>query len=110
MAEEREYPFDSYGGEPPHNGTDTSREAARRVRKTVSQKAQTVLQAVTAAGAYGATCDEVEVAIDMSHQTASARMRELALAGLIEDTGLRRPTRTNSPAKVWRRKPQRRRE
>lgn len=37
----------------------------------------------------------------MRHQTASARVRELVLAGLIEDTGKRRKTRSGRGARVY---------
>jgi hypothetical protein len=50
----------------------------------------------------GATCDEIEVALNLRHQTASARVRELALGGLIFDTGERRETRSGRPARVYR--------
>lgn len=55
----------------------------------------------------GATCDEVEVALQMRHQTASARMRDLKNAGVVgprinQNTGksIRRPTRTGRSAEV----------
>ena len=49
----------------------------------------------------GKTCDELEVALGMSHQTCSARCSDLARAGLIIRTGEKRPTRTGSPAAVY---------
>ena len=49
----------------------------------------------------GATCDEIEVALLLSHQTASARVRDLFKAGSIRDSGLRRNTRTGRKATVW---------
>lgn len=49
----------------------------------------------------GATCDEIEVALSMSHQTASARVRDLFKAGIIRDSGIRRNTRTGRKATVW---------
>jgi Fic family protein len=50
----------------------------------------------------GATCDEIERATGLSHQTASARLRELVLNGRIEDSGERRKTRSGRLATVWR--------
>lgn len=50
----------------------------------------------------GATCDEIEVSLSLSHQTASARVRDLFQGGLIMDSGLRRKTRTGRKATVWR--------
>ena len=49
----------------------------------------------------GATCDEIEVALSLSHQTASARVRDLFKAGSIRDSGIRRNTRTGRKAAVW---------
>ena len=56
----------------------------------------------------GATCDEVEVALDMPHQTASARINELKEDDLetgrpqmLYDSGKRRKTRHGQLATVW---------
>lgn len=49
----------------------------------------------------GATCDEVEVALGLRHQTASARLRELVLKGAIKDSGARRLTRSKRKAAVY---------
>jgi hypothetical protein len=38
----------------------------------------------------GLTCREIEVELDMSHQTVSARLSELKQSGMIADTGRRR--------------------
>lgn len=48
-----------------------------------------------------ATCWELEEALHMSHQTASARIRELAMAGRIEASGATRPTNSGRQAIVW---------
>lgn len=50
---------------------------------------------------WGATCDDVEVGLDLTHQTASARVHELEAAEFIADTGLRRKTRSGRDAIVW---------
>lgn len=49
----------------------------------------------------GMTCDELEVLLMMSHQTTSARVRDLAMRGSIRDNGKRRKTRTGRTAIVW---------
>ena len=49
----------------------------------------------------GGTCDEVEVMSGFSHQTVSARIRELAKAGRIKDSGRTRPTSAGRKAVVW---------
>ncbi len=48
----------------------------------------------------GATCCEVESGLGMSHQTASARIKELMDLGLITDSGERRKTSSGRPARV----------
>ena len=53
------------------------------------------------AEAGGATCAEVEMASAMTHQTASARIRELALDGRIVESGNTRPTPPGRKAIVW---------
>jgi hypothetical protein len=50
---------------------------------------------------HGATCDEVEVALGMRHQTASARFTELKAAGHIFKDGRRRETRSGRTADVY---------
>lgn len=49
----------------------------------------------------GLTCDEIEVLLGYSHQSASPRFGELALQGKIKDSGERRKTRQNCDAVVW---------
>ena len=46
------------------------------------------------------TCDELEVLLDAKHQSISARIRQGVLDGDIEDSGERRPTRSNRQAIV----------
>jgi hypothetical protein len=48
----------------------------------------------------GMTCDQVEQATGLPHQTASARMTNLKAENKIYETGEERPTRTGSPAAV----------
>ncbi len=85
---------------PPYNGTDTSEAAAESIRERAPLLRQRVLNHI-AAQPEGATCDEVEVATGLPHQTASARINELHRAGLIVDSGERRRTRSGRTAKVW---------
>jgi hypothetical protein len=49
----------------------------------------------------GATDDEIEVALDLKHQTASAARRGLVIAGLVRDSGQVRKTRSGRNATVW---------
>lgn len=50
----------------------------------------------------GATSDEVEVGLGLTHQTASARMNDLKRANLVVKSGERRPTRQGRNADVYR--------
>ncbi len=49
----------------------------------------------------GATCDRLEQVLNMSHQTTSARLNDLARRGKIVDSGRREKTRTGRPAICW---------
>jgi hypothetical protein len=60
-----------------------------------------VLDSIRASGRAGRTCDEVEEMLAMSHQTASARVNELAKLALIVDSGRKRKTRSGRGATVW---------
>ena len=82
-------------------GSDTSQSAAESLSdETVANMRGKVL-AFVKESMIGATCDEVEVALCMRHQTASARLRELVLDGKLQDTGERRLTRSCRPARVY---------
>lgn len=82
-------------------GSATSQAAATSINGSAANLRNTVLSTIRAAGAHGMTCDEVEVALSMRHQTASARIRELFLRNQIFDSTRRRRTRSNHTAVVW---------
>jgi hypothetical protein len=87
--------------EPPFvRGSDTSEAAAQSMMHTVGQL-RTRVHRVIESSPCGMTCDEVEVALKLRHQTASARVRELAIMGRIRDSGRRRKTRSGRSAVVW---------
>lgn len=81
------------------DGPDTMKQAARDIGHVSGELRARALAHIEAAG--GATCDEVEVGTGMSHQTASARIRELRQLGSVRDSGQRRPTRSGRKAIVW---------
>lgn len=93
------------------SGSDTSFLAAEAIAPMVTKLQQIVLQVALAAGTKGVTCDEVEVILDMPHQTASARVHELGKPHqdqdgaerpqMLFDSGQRRKTRHNQLATVW---------
>lgn len=80
--------------------SETSKAGAARTEPSAMAMRGTVEQYIRERG--GATCDEVEVALGMRHQTASARIRELVLAERLIDTGDTRKTRSGSLARVYR--------
>ena len=80
-------------------GSDTSRSAANDVNANVQGLRKLILDHIKRVG--NATCDEVEAALSLRHQTASARIRELSLGGLLRDSGVRRRTRGGSSARVY---------
>ncbi len=84
----------------PHNGTDTSFAAAQSKVSSAEIDRERVFNYVVSRGEQGATCDEAEVALGMSHQSCSPRFNELAKNNL-EVTELRRPTRSGRKARVY---------
>lgn len=85
---------------PPHNGTPTSRAAAQAIAEHAPLQRARILEFMAERGAFGATCDEVESALGILPQSASARFAELREAGMIAKTNQRRPTRTGRSARV----------
>lgn len=86
---------------PPSVDVDTSRDAAESMRPHAGRVREAVLTAIRRSCQRGATCDEVEVTLQLAHQTASARVRELSVAKEIVDSGRRRPTRSGRKAVVY---------
>lgn len=80
-------------------GSVTSQAAAASVNGCLTHLQGKVLYAIQHAP-FGMTCDEVELYTDLSHQTASARVNELARQGKIQGVGTR-PTRSGRKATVW---------
>jgi hypothetical protein len=78
---------------------DTSRAAFTSI--DTCELRRRVLEVVAQGGMLGRTCDEVEMLLDMPHQTASARVHELAKRGDIFDSGRKRKTRSGRAAIVW---------
>ena len=60
----------------PHNGTDTSRDAAESIRSQINGMCRDVLEKVRGCPS-GLTCEQIEQLLGMKHQTASARLRDL---------------------------------
>ncbi len=82
-------------------GSETSKAAADSQRGKLPAKRQRVLDEIRAAAWDGLTDDEIEHRTGYRHQTASARRRELVLAGLVFDSKRRRWTSSGRQATVW---------
>jgi len=83
------------------SGSDTSAAAAASITPSAAQAMRdTILAKITYSASAGLTCDQVEELLDMRHQTASARIKELKDEGLLLDSGRRRPTRSGRKAAV----------
>lgn len=91
----------------PSNGIETSDAAASSLRPHLNTMRAMVLEWIRLRGSEGATCDEIEAAHGMSHQTASARLCELSRpipsvrAALIDRTAAKRKTRSGRKAFVY---------
>jgi hypothetical protein len=85
------------------HGSETSRAAAVSMRDHVGDQALQVFEVFKAAGAKGATCDEVEERTGLPHQSASARVNWLkdSRRAWIIDSGATRATRSGRQATVW---------
>jgi len=83
------------------HGSATSKAAATsQVLKAEADEAR-VFAYLQGCEGGGATDDEVEVALHMLHQTASARRRGLVLKDFVVDSGRTRETRTGCHATIW---------
>lgn len=84
-----------------YSNETTSKAAAESLAEHADTQREKVLSAIEGAGKKGMTDDEVEQALGMRHQTASARRRGLVIDGLVVDSGRTRKTRSGRAATVW---------
>jgi hypothetical protein len=84
----------------------TSRAAARSLTNSALSHMRLRVYGFVRDRAQGATCDETEAGLGLRHQTASARLRELFLAGWLFTTEETRLTRSHRRARVYRATPQ----
>jgi hypothetical protein len=91
-----------YGGIPPfESGSDTSRAAAQSMEEKALSDERRVYTYLAGRNLQGATDDELEVALDLIHQNASARRRTLQLGGFVVKTDQKRKTRHGRWAGVY---------
>jgi hypothetical protein len=87
---------------PPPHTSSTSEAAAAAIYNDTSKLRSTIFLNIAALGEYGATCYEIEVALCMRHQTASARLWELYYKfDKIRHSGIQRKTGSGRKAWVW---------
>lgn len=92
----------------PHNGTETSRDAAASMQPYVNRVCAMVLKAIREMPG-GLTCQEVEGILNMSSGTVTARINELAncqpplitKAKDLDGKLIRRQNRSGRSAAVW---------
>jgi hypothetical protein len=91
-----------YNGLPPfERGSETSHEAAMSLGGSARTMRERVYAYLATCGKSGCTDDELETALRMRHQTASARRRELVLLGQVFKAGFRRRTSSGRSADVY---------
>jgi hypothetical protein len=90
-----------YGGEPPsQRHSDTSRAAAAQIKKRIGPLHHQLIAFLHNVG--GATDEEMQTGIPMAANTQRPRRCELQAIDRIEDSGMRRLTRSRREAVVWR--------
>jgi len=82
----------------PFSDNKTSKAAAESMIGSASSLRRLVYDVIKHLG--GCTDDEIEIETGLSHQTASARRRELVLSGAVVASGERRATRSGRTAAV----------
>jgi hypothetical protein len=102
--------LDEKGGKgiPFVKGSETSFQAAESLQPSLGKLEGMVLAYIElSCGASGATDDQIEEALNLKHQTASARRRELELKGLVvkkyneKKVRIKRKTRSGRNAGVY---------
>ena len=80
----------------------TSAEAAEKAEPKAGTWRACVLRAIRAHGKIGVTDDDLQFVLNLNPSTLRPRRIELVNAGLVEDSGETRKTRSGRQAVVWR--------
>jgi predicted Rossmann fold nucleotide-binding protein DprA/Smf involved in DNA uptake len=88
-------------GSAPHNGTETSEEAAHLIEGKLNQQCFTVLGVVAAAGPSGVTREEVCERAGVVNQAVCARLNTLEKMGLVRVGGEKRMAATRRLQQVY---------
>src|SRR5262245_58624181 len=86
---------------PPPIAPDTQRLAALRACPRTGTQRRRVLDFIALKGEYGATDEEIQMALRMSGDTQRPRRVELVDGGWVEVSTLTRPTLSENAAAVW---------
>ena len=86
----------------PHNGTQTSKDAAADIRAHAHTLRARVLAYIASRGEDGATAQEIENALGMNGSTVRPRLVELREHGTIAASMFTRLTTSGRRAVVWR--------
>lgn len=108
MTERKLFPDDNSDKQrqlTPHNGTPASRIAAKLARPFASRQMEAVFDSIESAGAYGATDEEMQIALNMTGNSQRPRRCKLVEQGRVKDSGNLRLTSSGRPATVWVRVP-----
>jgi len=98
----RETPLPLFTQRAPSNGTMTSAQAADSLGPaTLNAMQSKVLRFLQTCGAFGATDEEMQLALGMNPSTQRPRRIELARRGMVVEAGTRR-TSSGRMAVVWR--------
>lgn len=88
--------------DPPRvHGSPTSEQAAESITECAASMRARVLAFIVSMGDYGATDDEIQIALIMAGNTERPRRRELVKAGDIVESGATRATTSGRAAVVW---------
>lgn len=83
-----------------HGGNAESIEAKALSRLNAGRDRIRIGRLAEQRSAYGITCDEAEVLLNLAHQTCSARFSEMKRDGILVMTQMRRETRNGGKARV----------
>ena len=78
---------------------DTSLEALNSMQKRIIPLREQIFYLIRKKN--GLTCEQIEIMLSISHQTASARINELIKSKQIADIGMRRMNKSGRDAIVW---------
>lgn len=93
--------WDDLPDPPAQRHSDTSRAAAEDIKPKAETLRARVYWFIQSRGTVGATDDEVQRHLPMDPSTQRPRRVELVNAGLVVDSGRRRPTASGKQAAVW---------